>query len=183
MCIYLEAFAKHEQTAILQLWSVEGRHSNAALEVALNKLGMPSSEDDDITARAKQLLTKCANTLIGLQELSAPQVASYVLDLEDHFTSHKFRHLYWTLFETYLDHTCIVPASTSPLHSNIDGIFEEECEPTMEDAVAKNDYLRVAVNDEGELVSRGDQVADYIYWSSKLDDVSLWDFVAQVGKI
>ena len=28
LCIYLEAFAKHEQTVLLQLRSVEGRHSN-----------------------------------------------------------------------------------------------------------------------------------------------------------
>ena len=46
---------------------------------------------------------KSANALIGLQELSAPQVAFYVLELEDHFTSHKFRHLYWPSFESYLN--------------------------------------------------------------------------------
>ena len=155
----------------------------AALEVALKKLGMPSGEDDDIIARAKRLLTKCANALIGLQELSAPQVASYVLDLEDHFTSHKFRHLYWMSFEAYLDRACVAPDSTSLPLSTTDGLVNDECEPTTEDTVADNDYLRVAVNDEGELVSRGDQIADYMYRSSKLDDVSLWDFVAQVEKV
>ena len=29
LCIYLKALAKHEQTVILQLWSVEGHHSNS----------------------------------------------------------------------------------------------------------------------------------------------------------
>ena len=120
----------------------------------------------------------CELTCVTYETLKCDGVVSYIWRC-----SHKFRHLYWTSFETYLDRTCIVPGNTSPLHSNTDGVFEEEREPTTEDAVAENDYLRVAVNDEGELVSRGDQVADYIYRSSKLDDVSLWDFVAQVEKI
>jgi len=60
------------------------------LEIALKKLSTRTDNDDNITTKAKQLLMKCANALIGLQELSAPQVVSYVLGLEDHFTSHKF---------------------------------------------------------------------------------------------
>ena len=75
--------------------------SFATLEVALRKLGKHVTGGGDITMCAKKLLTKCANMLIGLQELSAPQVASYVLDFEDHFTGHKFRHLYWPSFEAH----------------------------------------------------------------------------------
>ena len=67
----------------------------ATLETAMRKMENDAVTDDDIAVKAKKLLTKCANALIGLQELSAPQVASYILGLEDHFTSHKFRHLYW----------------------------------------------------------------------------------------
>jgi len=62
----------------------------ATLETAMRKMENDAVADDDVAIKAKKLLTKCANTLIGLQELSVPQVASYVLGLEDHFTSHKF---------------------------------------------------------------------------------------------
>jgi hypothetical protein len=40
--------------------------------------------------------------MISHQELSGPQVCSYLLDLEDHFTSHSFNNLYWTSFEKYI---------------------------------------------------------------------------------
>ncbi|KAG2130945.1 uncharacterized protein EDB93DRAFT_1243197 [Suillus bovinus] len=40
------------------------------------------------------LLQKCAYSMISHQELSGPQVCSYLLDLEDHFTNHSFNNLY-----------------------------------------------------------------------------------------
>ena len=152
----------------------------ATLEIALKKLSAQIDTDDDITIRARQLLTKCANALTGLQELSAPQVVSYVLGLEDHFTSHKFRHLYWTSFESYLNRAC--SDSTVP-QSNDDGSTHDVEHSIEERNFHEDDYLRVAVNEEGEFVSRGDQLSDYMHRSAELEDVSLWDFVAQVDKV
>ncbi|KAJ7508924.1 hypothetical protein B0H11DRAFT_2432219, partial [Mycena galericulata] len=37
------------------------------------------------------------------QELSAQQVASYLMDWEDHFTSHTYRNFYWTAFESFIN--------------------------------------------------------------------------------
>ncbi|KAJ7199861.1 hypothetical protein GGX14DRAFT_340018, partial [Mycena pura] len=71
----------------------------AALELAIKKLGEFTPNEDDITVRSKHMLQKCAYALISHQELSAQQVASYLLDYEDHFTSHKFAKLFWTSFE------------------------------------------------------------------------------------
>ncbi|KAJ7704122.1 hypothetical protein B0H17DRAFT_1127126 [Mycena rosella] len=36
-------------------------------------------------------------------ELSAQQVASYLLNCEDHFTSHSYRNFYWTSFENFIN--------------------------------------------------------------------------------
>jgi hypothetical protein len=41
--------------------------------------------------------------MISQQELSAQQVSSYLLDLEDHFTSHSYRNFYWTSFESFVN--------------------------------------------------------------------------------
>jgi hypothetical protein len=49
------------------------------------------------------MLQKCAYAMISQQELSGQQVASYLMDFEDHFTSHSYRNLYWTAFEGFIN--------------------------------------------------------------------------------
>ncbi|KIM73508.1 hypothetical protein PILCRDRAFT_26648, partial [Piloderma croceum F 1598] len=88
----------------------------AALELAVAKLGQYDAHDDDLELRAKRLLQKCAHAMISHQELSGQQVSMYLMDFEDHFTSHSFRKLYWTSFESYLNQQepspeCYVPKS------------------------------------------------------------------------
>ncbi|KAJ7599729.1 hypothetical protein C8J56DRAFT_760471, partial [Mycena floridula] len=75
----------------------------AALELAVKKLDEYIPGQDDETHRAKRLLQRCAYSMLSNQELSSQQVATYVLDLEDHFTSHRFTNLFWTSFEAYVD--------------------------------------------------------------------------------
>jgi hypothetical protein len=75
----------------------------AMLEMAVCKLGEYNPWDDELTIQAKCMLQKCAHTMITHQELSSQQVMLYLLDLEDHFTSHKFKILFWTLFETVIN--------------------------------------------------------------------------------
>ncbi len=73
-----------------------------ALKAAVTKLENEAeggTEADDFTLKAKRMLVKCANALLAKQELSAPQVASYVMDYGDHYTSHLFRVLFWSNFE------------------------------------------------------------------------------------
>ncbi|KAJ7167184.1 hypothetical protein C8R43DRAFT_817994, partial [Mycena crocata] len=75
----------------------------AALELAVNRLGEFDAEEDDLTSRAKSLLQKCAHSLISKQELSGQQVVSYLLDFEDHFTSHEYTRIYWTSLEAHIE--------------------------------------------------------------------------------
>ncbi|KAJ7465544.1 hypothetical protein FB451DRAFT_1041425, partial [Mycena latifolia] len=58
------------------------------LELAVRKLGEFNPLEDDLTTCAKKMLQKCAYAMLSQQELSGQQVASYLLDFEDHFTSH-----------------------------------------------------------------------------------------------
>ncbi|KAF8198385.1 hypothetical protein K438DRAFT_1672556, partial [Mycena galopus ATCC 62051] len=73
------------------------------LELAVKKLGEFNPHEDDTTTRAKKLLQKCAYAMLSQQELSVQQVASYLLDFQDHFTSHTYRNLYWTSFENFIN--------------------------------------------------------------------------------
>ncbi|KAJ7037207.1 hypothetical protein C8F04DRAFT_1331601, partial [Mycena alexandri] len=101
----------------------------AALEVAVHRLGDFNPEEDDLTSRAKRLLQKCAHSLISKQEMSAQQVVSYLMDFEDHFTSHE-----------------------------------------------------LTMDASGKLVPTATQACDYQKRGDLLENVSVWDFVAQTEK-
>jgi len=133
----------------------------AMLETTMRKMDNYTVADDDIAAKAKKLLMKCANGLISLQELSAPQVASYILGLEDHFTSHKYQHLFWMSFEAFLNREC--PDSDGLPDLDDLNPSNSEHEPATGATSIDKDLLSVTVNEEGELISCDDQLADYIY--------------------
>ena len=56
--------------------------------------------------------------MISHQELSVQQVASYLMDYEDHFTSHLYRNLYWTSFEALVNREQPSPECYETLKSN-----------------------------------------------------------------
>ena len=65
----------------------------------MKRLGEYDPGADEATLRAKRMLQKCAYAMVSHQELSAQQVAAYLVGGGDHYTSHRFRNLYWTSFE------------------------------------------------------------------------------------
>ncbi|KAJ7177006.1 hypothetical protein C8R46DRAFT_833324, partial [Mycena filopes] len=139
----------------------------AALELAVNKLGEFNPEEDDITSRAKSLLQRCAHSLISKQELSAQQVVSYLMDFEDHFTSHKYVNLYWTSFEGFInkedpspqcyvkkdDDTAPVAAAEPVEASDPDSESEPNGDPVLEDEFSEaEDEVAVAATDDTDLI-------------------------------
>ncbi|KAK0429964.1 hypothetical protein EV421DRAFT_1722283, partial [Armillaria borealis] len=68
----------------------------AALELSVRKLTEFDPKEDDLTLRAKQLLQKCAYSMMTKQELSGQEVVMHLMEYEDHFMSHSFRPLFWT---------------------------------------------------------------------------------------
>ncbi|KIM73533.1 hypothetical protein PILCRDRAFT_15186 [Piloderma croceum F 1598] len=131
----------------------------ATLELAVSKLGEYDPDADEMANRSKKLLQKCAFAMISHQELSAQLVCSYLMDYEDHFTSHKFRNLYWTTFEKYVEIEdpsleCRVTSNISPtnsmvedpellsevdalktLHDEDDGVAEPEAEVSVNESI------------------------------------------------
>ena len=75
----------------------------SALKLAVEKLGEYDPAADEATIRAKRMLQKCAYAMLSHQELSAQQVASWLVGGGDHYTSHNFRNLYWTAFEASIN--------------------------------------------------------------------------------
>ncbi|KAJ6556239.1 hypothetical protein B0H19DRAFT_994488, partial [Mycena capillaripes] len=157
----------------------------AMLELAVKKLGQFNPLEDDINVRAKKMLQKCAYAMISQQELSAQQVASYLMDFEDHFTSHAYRNFYWTSFESFINKELKSPEYHFD-DDEQDNIFflNDLAEPTnINDGVDDDQEIRVEVDTTGNLVTMGSQIADYQQRGDELSNVSVWDFISRVDKV
>ncbi|KAJ7763351.1 hypothetical protein B0H16DRAFT_1213575, partial [Mycena metata] len=167
----------------------------AALEGAVHKLGVFNAEEDDLTTRAKRLLQRCAHSLIAKQELSAQQVVSYLMDFEDHFTSHQYVNLFWTSFESFIDsedpspecYTKATPEDDLRKSDNLpagpgdsDSDAEESDESNndrLEDVVVdlapgdENDLIHVTLDSSGTLKPTANQACDYQNRGEVLEDV------------
>ena len=146
----------------------------AALELATKKLGEYNPDDDEITIRAKKLLQKCAFSMISHQELSAQQVASYLMDYEDHFTSHQYRNLYWTSFEKHINQEQPSPEcystdlDNSLLAENESG-HESELEITSENNVNRTNN-NISDSDIDLDLDRSDENGNLMNFDAELDE-------------
>jgi len=59
-------------------------------------------DNENIIEKSRKLVLRCYNTLASQQELSGVQVASYLMDWNDHYTTHKFQGLYLIQTERFL---------------------------------------------------------------------------------
>lgn len=58
--------------------------------------------NENAIEKSRKLVLRCYNTLASQQELSGVQVASYLMNWNDHYTTHKFQGLYLIQTERYL---------------------------------------------------------------------------------
>ena len=65
-----------------------------------NSYNQPDKEN--AIERSRKLVLRCYNTLASQQELSGVQVASYLMNWDDHYTTHKFQGLYLIQTERFL---------------------------------------------------------------------------------
>jgi hypothetical protein len=157
----------------------------AALQQAIKRLeeGTSSHPLSDLD-KAKMVLIKCANQMIARQQLSAPQVSSYLMGYGDHYTNHVFRSLYWPSFESYIVKSEESAGWSNPEPSNhdqtdsLEGALEDETQVEM----LSSDEVLLSTDDNSNLIPLAGQCADYIYRSSQLNSVCLWDFVAEYEK-
>jgi hypothetical protein len=60
------------------------------------------TNNENAIEKSRKLVLRCYNTLASQQELSGVQVASYLMNWNDHYTTHKFQGLYLIQTERYL---------------------------------------------------------------------------------
>ena len=172
----------------------------AALQLAVKKYENANDIDDDFTVQSKRLLQKCAHAMISHQEMSAQQVVSYLMDYEDHFTSHEYSCLYWASFERYIercDHEKLCHGvkysreegdDDDDNHDVATGEHDESGDEATEndtdtEAPTDEEEVMIRVNDQGEVTMFADQVSDYTLQPHELEVMCLWDFVAKTEKV
>lgn len=182
--------------------------SFSALEVALKKLQAVDIDDPDL--RAKRMLQKCVYSIISHQELSGQQVVAYLKGYGDHYSSHKYRNLYWTAFEKSVNVEAPSPecyhlhrgdtceqadASSSSqerdsVHTPL-GDNEQDGGELMvssggnesDNDVDEDEDVTIAPTRDGNVVQCSTQVQDYRFRSPALAHLSVWHFVRQVDKV
>lgn len=60
------------------------------------------TDNETATEKSRKLALRCYNTLASQQELSGVQVASYLMNWGDHYTTHQFQGLFLSQIEQFL---------------------------------------------------------------------------------
>ena len=178
----------------------------AALELAVKRLGEYDPSADEAALRAKRMLQKCAYAMVSHQELSAQQVAAYLVGGGDHYTSHRFRNLYWTSFEASVNNERPSPEcykagnveesqdaeQVQPQHSDGDSKSDEgteDDEDTLSDegddetGIDDEEDVHMAFSHTGDVLERSSQVTNYHFRAKEMDHLSVWEFTSTVDQI
>ena len=169
----------------------------AALTLAVQKLEQTDTTDDLPTIYAKKLLQKCALTMVSHQELSGQQVAFYLLDLEDHFSSHSFNPIYWTNYEHIVDKAITTLIQQiyphDPEYNGEDRAANDDNEENMKDDIdaldglhtedAETDEVIVSTGISGELEIHTPCILNYIFCGPTLRSLNIWEYTSSIQKI
>lgn len=76
----------------------------ALVQKSIASMMNPTNQTNNENAieKSRKLVLRCYNALASQQELSGVQVASYLMNWNDHYTTHKFQGLYLIQTERYL---------------------------------------------------------------------------------
>ncbi|CAF3882860.1 unnamed protein product [Adineta steineri] len=141
-------------------------------------------DNESAIEKSRKLILRCYNTLASQQELSGAQVASYLMNWEDHYTTHKFQGLFLIQTELFLQSELneirTKQKSKFMVHDVIDDyICDDEAiddqnndEEQFQIQISENDEKHVLVNTR----------INYQYRSETLNNICLYDFVSILYK-
>ena len=78
---------------------------------------------ENVIEKSRKLVLRCYNTLASQQELSGVQVASYLMNWDDHYTTHKFQGLYLIQTERFLQTELDEMRAKQNLQLTLDGKY------------------------------------------------------------
>ena len=84
--------------------SLSFHHTLSRVQKCVTSMVEPADQTrkQNIIEKSRKLVLRCYNALASQQELSGVQVASYLMNWDDHYTTHKFQGLDLIQTERYL---------------------------------------------------------------------------------
>ncbi|KAJ7475396.1 hypothetical protein B0H11DRAFT_1917799 [Mycena galericulata] len=134
------------------------------------KLSARSKDARDVNRR---MITQCANTLSRQQELSGPEVVSYLMGWGDRYISHHFVPIYWDEITGALKRTFPQLQQRSAL-TRLAGALGETA-PTSEAETRDVGFYRPLNLQQGVFVLK-DQPKEYTDRGHELDDMNFHDY-------
>ncbi|KAH8795883.1 hypothetical protein DL96DRAFT_1567013 [Flagelloscypha sp. PMI_526] len=191
-CLYyvIDYITKSQLSAHIGYAAVE-----SALKVVQDQMN-GAYKRGGIKEQGKMLLRKCAFSMLARQEVAAPMVMTYLLDLKDHFTNFQYRQWYWQAFEKAIDNQFPSPdCYMSPinigkrpedniLRSDIDLLHIQNAsqDRTTVDLLNQEENIRILLDNEGNARPNSMQTEDYLLCPEELRSLSVWDFISQTEK-
>ncbi|CAF1143003.1 unnamed protein product [Rotaria sordida] len=135
--------------------------------------------------KSRKLVLRCYNTLASQQELSGVQVASYLMNWDDHYTTHKFQGLFLIQTERFLqaqlNEICAKQKMELAAHDIIDDdVYDDDEAIDNENNDEEHFQIQLAENDKKYVLVN--TRIDYQYRSDILNDMCLYDFVSALYK-
>ncbi|CAF0939412.1 unnamed protein product [Adineta steineri] len=150
-----------------------------------------STNKQNAIETSRKLVLRCYNALASQQELSGVQVASYLMNWNDHYTTHKFQGLYLIQTERYLQAQLNEIRSKQKLtvlteHITQEDVYDDDDETTNDKATndENNDeeHFQIQSTDHDKNYVLVNTRIDYQYRSDVLNDMCLYDFVSILYK-
>ncbi|CAF4316080.1 unnamed protein product, partial [Rotaria magnacalcarata] len=160
----------------------------ALVQKSITSLKTASNQTDTESAieKSRKLVLRCYNTLASQQELSGVQVASYLMNWNDHYTTHKLEGLFLIQIERYLQTQLNKMRTKQKLEHSVhdvtdDDVYDNEETIDGDDNNVEEHFQIQSAESDKKYVLVNTRV-DYQYRSEILKDICLYDFVSTLYK-
>ncbi|CAF4630077.1 unnamed protein product [Rotaria socialis] len=157
----------------------------ALVQKSITSLKTSSNQTDTESAieKSRKLVLHCYNTNASQQELSGVQVASYLMNWNDHYTTHKFEGLFLIQIERYLPTQLNEIRTKQKLEHSVHDVKDDDVYDNEEtiDGDDNNDeeHFQIQSAESDKKYVLVNTRVDYQYRSEILKDICLYDFVSR----
>ncbi|CAF4213337.1 unnamed protein product, partial [Rotaria magnacalcarata] len=160
----------------------------ALVQKSITSLKTASNQTDTESAieKSRKLVLRCYNTLASQQELSGVQVASYLMNWNDHYTTHKLEGLFLIQIERYLQTQLNEIRTKQKLEHSVHDVTDDDVYDNEEtiDGDDNNDeeHFQIQSTESDKKYVLVNTRVDYQYRSEILKDICVYDFVSTLYK-
>ncbi|CAF3385678.1 unnamed protein product, partial [Rotaria socialis] len=138
------------------------------------------TNNESAIEKSRKLVLRCYNMLASQQELSGVQVASYLMNWDDHYTTHRFQGLFLIQTERFLQTQLNETRAQQKLETAAQDVIDND---TYDDEAIDNDnndeeQFQIQSTEHDKKYVLVNTRIDYQYRSDNLNRMCLYDFVS-----